>query len=40
MYITGGVPIPVAIYDPSNDLDTFIELPGQTLMWQGLNFTC
>ena len=33
--------VPVILYDPSNDLNSFIELPGQTLMWQGENHrTC
>ena len=33
--------VPVMIYDPSNDLNSFIELPGKTLMWQGENhLTC
>lgn len=35
MHYTDGLPVPVTIYDASNDLDSFIELPGQSLMWQG-----
>ena len=33
--ITDGAAVPVTIYDPSNDLDSFIALPGQNFMWQG-----
>lgn len=32
-----GVATPVMIYDPSNNMGNFIELPGQSLMWQGKN---
>jgi len=38
--ITDGVAVPVTIYDPSNELNNFIQLPGKSLMWQGGNFTC
>jgi len=33
---TDGVAVPVTIYVPSQQANDFVELPGQSLMWQGI----
>jgi len=32
---TDGVAVPIIVYIPSRQNDSLIELPGQSLMWQG-----
>jgi len=32
---TEGVAVPIIVYIPSRQNDSLIELPGQSLMWQG-----
>ena len=35
MLYTDGVAVPIAIYDNSNGVDNFIQLPGKSFMWKG-----
>ena len=37
---TGGIAVPVMVYDNSCGSDNFIELPGQSLMWKGERSPC
>ena len=36
--VTGGEAVRVLIYNNTDGSDNFIELPGQSLVWQGEHF--